>query len=235
MMTGPEYANNRVLIVDDQHEIHDDFAEMLRPTFAQPATDDELAAAFVREEEAPFLPEFELLHASTGEEAYEIIHAGKAANRPIAVAYVDIRMPPGINGIETIHRVRTVDRDVEVVIMTAYADKSLPEIVHDMELLHKLLYIRKPFVHEEIQQITLSLVGKWNVERELAENRRQLTGSHRRLEAVLNATGDAMAMLDGAGHLAFANQAYEKLLSARGRAAEHCAERARGARQGAVP
>ena len=212
MNRARQYANNRVLIVDDQREIHDDFAEMLRPTLAQPATDDDLAAAFVAEEEEPFLPEFELLHASTGEEAYDIILRGKEWKLPIAVAYVDIRMPPGIDGIETIRRVRTIDQDVEIVIMTAYTDKSLPEIVHDMELLHKLLYIRKPFVHEEIQQITLSLVGKWNVEQDLAENRRQLTGSHRRLEAVLNATGDAMAMLDGAGRLVFANQAYEKLL-----------------------
>ena len=211
-MKPVRYANNRVLVVDDQHEIHDDFDEMLRPTYAQPATADDLAAAFVDEEERPFLPELELLHASTGEEACSLIRAGREASRPIAVAYVDIRMPPGIDGIETIRRVRTFDRDVEIVIMTAYTDKSLPEIVHDMELLHKLLYIRKPFVHEEIQQITLSLVGKWNVERELAEKQRQLSGSHRRLEAVLDATGDAMAMLDRAGRLVFANQAYEKLL-----------------------
>ena len=207
-MKAARYANTRVLIVDDQPEIHDDFVEMLRPTFAQPTSDDELAAAFVpeeRREQASFLPAFELLHASTGEQACDIILRGKEWNSPIAVAFIDIRMPPGIDGIETIRRVRRFDRDVEIVIITAYTDKSLPQIVHDLELLHKLLYIRKPFVHEEIQQITLSLVGKWNVERQLA-------GSHRRLEAVLDATGDAMAMLDDDGRLVFANQAYEKLL-----------------------
>ena len=209
----PREANNRVLIVDDQSEIHEDFAEMLRPTFSLSAADDDLSAAFVDEAEAaPFLPDLELLHASGGEEACSIIRAASAAQRPIAVAYIDIRMPPGIDGIETIRRVRTIDREVEIVIMTAYTDKSLPEIVHDMELLHKLLYIRKPFVHEEIQQITLSLVGKWNVEQELAEKQRQLAGSHGRLEAVLDATGDAMAMLDRDGRLVLANRGYEKLL-----------------------
>ncbi|MDE2706158.1 MAG: sigma 54-interacting transcriptional regulator [Gemmatimonadota bacterium] len=210
-MKSEHHENNRVLIVDDQPEIHDDFKEMLSPRLAQ-AVEDNLAAAFMREEEEAWLPEFELLHASNGEQAYEIIQTGKKSNRPIAVAYIDIRMPPGIDGIETIRRVRKIDRDVEIVMMTAYTDKALPEIVHDMELLHKLLYIRKPFVHEEIQQITLSLVGKWNIERELAEKQRQLTSSHRRLEAVLNATGDAIALHDSAGHLVFANQAYEKLL-----------------------
>ena len=214
-MSTPRYANTRVLIVDDQREIHDDFEEMLRPAYAEPAADDDLAAAFVPAESGeaePFLPKFELLHASTGEQACDIIQRGREWNLPIAVAYVDIRMPPGIDGIKTIRRIRRLDREVEIVIMTAYADRSLPEIVHDQELLHKLLYIRKPFVHEEIQQITVSLVGKWNVERELVENQRQLADSHRRLEAVLNATGDAMAMLDGAGHLVFANRRYEKLL-----------------------
>ena len=210
-MKSGNHENNLVLVVDDQHEIHDDFKEMLKPSFAQSSTDD-LAAAFMREEEEAWLPEFELLHASNGEEALSIIQAGKESGRPIAVAYIDIRMPPGIDGIETIRRIRKIDRDVEIVIMTAYTDKALPEIVHDMELLHKLLYIRKPFSHEEIQQITLSLVGKWNIERELTEKRRLLTNNHQRLEAVLNATGDAIAMHDRAGHLVFANQVYEELL-----------------------
>ena len=210
-MKSGNHENNLVLVVDDQHEIHDDFKEMLNPSFAQPSTD-HLAAAFMREEEEAWLPEFELLHVSNGEEALSIIQAGKESGRPIAVAYIDIRMPPGIDGIETIRRIRKIDRDIEIVIMTAYTDKALPEILHDMELRHKLLYIRKPFAHEEIQQITLSLVEKWNIERELAEKRRLLTNNHQRLEALLNATGDAIAMHDSAGHLVFANQVYEELL-----------------------
>ena len=94
--------------------------------------------------------------------------------------------------------------------MTAYTDKTLVEIIEDMELLHKLLYIRKPFAREEIQQITLSLAGKWNIEQELARKRRQLTTSHDRLEAVLDATGDALAMYDVSGNLVFANRRYAK-------------------------
>ena len=204
-----EYKNNRVLIVDDQQDIHDDFVEMLKLNDGR--STDALALAFTAAEDKPFLPEFEISHAMSGEEAYQLVESSKEENRPIAAAYIDIRMPPGIDGIETIRRIRAVDRDIEIVIMTAYTDKSLPESIHDMELLHKVLYIRKPFTHEEIQQITLSLVGKWNIEQELAEKQRQLFVSHQRLEAVLNATGDAIAMYDAGGHLMFANQEYEKL------------------------
>ena len=199
-----------MLIVDDQHEIHDDFREMLAPA-GTGSRADELAAAFLPEADRAFLPDFELLHAASGEQGYEIVRRARDMRRPVAVAYVDIRMPPGMDGVETIRRIRAIDRHIELVIMTAYTDKPLPEIVHDMERLHKLLYIRKPFAREEIQQITLSLVGKWNVERELRKNRRQLVGSHRRLEAVLDATGDAMAMYDAGGRLLFANHWYEEL------------------------
>ena len=209
-MDFEEYANRRVLIVDDQKEIHDDFIEMLKPQLSE-ASADKLAAAFVAEEEQSFLPEFELLHARSGEEACDIVRLEKDRARPIAVAYVDIRMPPGVDGIETVRRVREVDRDVEIVLMTAYTDRSLPEIIQNVEPLHKVLYIRKPFAREEIQQITLSLVGKWNVEQELTERRRQLTISHQRLAAVLDATGEAMAMYDLGEHLVFANRGYENL------------------------
>ena len=209
-MDFKEYANRRVLIVDDQKEIHDDFAEMLKPRLSE-ASADKLAAAFVTEEEPSFLPEFELVHTRSGEEACDIVRVAKERSRPIAVAYIDIRMPPGIDGIETIHRVREVDHDVEIVIMTAYTDRSLPEIIQGVEPVHKALYIRKPFAREEIQQITLSLVAKWNVEQELAEKRRQLGISHKRLEAVLDTTGEAMGMYDLTGRLVFANRGYEQL------------------------
>lgn len=209
-MESKDGWNNRVLIVDDQEEIHDDFEEILRPSLSDASTD-EIAKSFISEVDDNFLPEFELFHARGGEEAYEIVKAGKESNRPIAVAHIDVRMPPGIDGIETTRKIRQIEKDIEIVIMTAYTDKSLSEIVRDMELLHKLLYIRKPFAREEIQQITLSLVEKWNVEQELGENRRQLTDSNQRLEAVLDSTGDAIGMFDITGRLLFANQWYEGL------------------------
>ena len=205
--------NCRVLIADDQEEIHNDFEEMLVPSSAKRATDD-LAGAFVSETEKAFLPQFELFHATSGEEACEMIKAGQDRNAPFAMAYVDVRMPPGVDGIETVRRIRKFEQNLEIVIMTAYSDKTLPEIVNDMQLLHKLLYIRKPFSREEIQQITLALVGKWNIEQELAKNRQQLEVSLQRLEAVLDATGDAIGMFDAGGRLQVANREYEKLIGA---------------------
>ncbi len=215
-----ENWNYRVLVVDDEAGIHSDFKDMLNPNGIQTLTD-QLAASLLDEDSAnktAFLPPFELLHATSGEEAYDIIHAGKESNRPIAVAYIDVRMPPGIDGVEAIRRIRQIEKDIELIIMTAYTDKPLPEIVRDMELLHKLLYIRKPFAPEEVQQITLALVEKWNIERELAKKQQQIITnhqnleiSHQRLETVLNSAADAIGMFTDEGHLLFANQYYQQL------------------------
>ena len=209
-MQSGDRGNQRVLVVDDQKEIHNDFAEMLQPLYVE-STSNDLVTAFIPKDEETWLPEFELLYAPSGEEACEIIKAGKESNCPINVAYVDIRMPSGIDGVETIRRVRKIDRDVEIVIMTAYSDHAMPEIIRNMELLHKLLFIKKPFAREEIQQITISLVEKWNVERELAEKQWQLAASRQKLRAVLDAVEDPMAMYDDVGRLIFANQGYEKI------------------------
>ena len=202
--------NYRVLVVDDQREIHQDFEEMLTPGVTGALTDD-LAEAFASEVDESFLPKFELLHARSGAEAYNMIKTAIETDNPIAVAYIDIRMPPGMDGIETTRRIRAIDKNIEIVLMTAYTDKSLGEIVREMDLLHKLLYIRKPFAREEIQQITLALAEKWNVEGELGDKRRQLEISNQRLEAVLDSTGDAIAMFDIGGHLLFANHGYEEM------------------------
>ena len=210
-MMMSDLENNRVLIVDDQKEIHEDFTEMLK---AEPleVSGGELAASFLVEESQPPLRRFELLHARTGEEALAVVRSGKERDLPVAAAYVDIRMPPGMDGLETIRRFRQVDPDVEIVIMTAYTDMTLTEIVRGMEMLHKVLYIRKPFTREEIQQMTLSLVEKWNIERRLEEKQRQVDIEHRRLKAVLDSTGESIAMYDLGGRLLFANRGYTTLL-----------------------
>ena len=220
VMESQEHWNHRVLVVDDEAGIHRDFRDMLNPKHRQRLTA-ALAQSFLDKDPQNntfFLPKFELLHATSGEEAHEIICAGKASNRPIAVAYIDVRMPPGIDGVEAIRRIRLVEKDIEMVIMTAYTDKSLPEIVRDMKLLNKLLYIRKPFAPEEVQQITLSLVERWNVEQELAKKQRQIITDHQNLEirnqrltAVLDSAGDAIGMFDDEGQLLFANQYYQRL------------------------
>ena len=212
-----QYANSRILIVDDQPELHDDFVEMLVPSAGQWASDD-LASVFdgAGEPESArhgvvVLPRFELSHAFNGLEACKRIEDACRAGKPFALAFVDVRMPPGIDGIEAIQRIRETDREVEVVVMTAYSDRSLGDIVRGTELLHKMLYVRKPFTREEIQQVAMCLVGKWNIERALARRSQEIAASNRTLQAVLDATEDAMVVFDELGCFVLANRRFEDL------------------------
>ena len=208
-MEAASPRNLRILIVDDQPEIHEDFDEMLAPNLLDPAVN-----AFGGESDDTHLPGFELSHAKNGEQALEMVRTAMDGDRPFALAFIDIRMPPGMDGIETIRRIREFERALEIVIMTAYTDRPLSEIVDAMVLPHKLLYIRKPFAREEIQQTALALVEKWNIARELANKRRQLEVSLQRLETVLDGTGDAIGLIDGSGRLIVANRWYEQLYGA---------------------
>ncbi len=205
-------TNNRVLIVDDQQDIHQDFREILTPETRHAA--DGLAEAFSKEAPQPSLPAFELQHAYSGEEACALVASANADGKPFAVSYVDIRMQPGMDGVDTIHEIRKIDRDIELVVMTAHSEKSLRDIVQDMAPLHKLLYVRKPFTGEEIQQMTTALVEKYNVSERLAAQEREVSASNRRLQAILDATGDAIALFNLNRRLAFANRRYEELCGA---------------------
>ena len=213
-----QYRNNRVLIVDDQPELHDDFVEMLAPN-APPRASDDLAAAFQAASAPldpapasdPFPLPFELSHAHSGEDACGQVEEAWREDRPFALAFVDLRMPPGMDGVEAIQRIRRTDRDLEIVVMTAYSERSLRDIVSSIDPLHKMLYVRKPFTREEIQQITMCMVGKWNVERALAARSHQITANNRTLAAVLDATEDAMAMFDESERLVLANRRFERI------------------------
>ena len=207
-MSAQEGINRRVLIADDQTEIHKDFEEILSPDGAYLA---ELDRAFNAESQEGFLPEFEIVHAQSGEKACEALCEGLAAGKPIAVAFVDIRMPPGIDGVETARRLHALDERLEIVLMTAYTDKSLREILKGAGIPHRMLYIRKPFSREEIQQLTLSLTGKWNLQATLEHRRELLEESHHNLRAVLEGSRDAMALYTAENRLGFANSAYRAL------------------------
>ena len=208
--SGHGERNNRILVVDDQASIHDDFRDVLA---APKAETDALAAAFLPDEPA-HAPAFELQHAASGEQACALVDEACAAGRPLAVAFVDIRMPPGMDGVATIRRIREIDADIELVVMTAYSDKTLGEITGSTAPPHKLLYVRKPFAREEIQQLAVALTEKRAAELSLRASRRELLDGQRRLRAILDASGEAIAMFDPAGRLAFANDTYEELCGA---------------------
>jgi two-component system cell cycle sensor histidine kinase/response regulator CckA len=152
--------NHRILIVDDNTSIHNDFREILCPDNSDQAAANEMEAVLFDEQE-PDAMSFELDSAYQGQEALEAVKQALADNRPYALAFVDVRMPPGWDGVETIARIWEVDPELQIVVCTAYADYSWEEMRARVGQPDNLLVLKKPFDNIEVQQLAHALTKKW--------------------------------------------------------------------------
>jgi len=154
--------NRRILVVDDNPAIHEDFRKILGVFQGDPEVE-EMAARLFDESSAGVEAEmFEIDSAHQGEEALAEVQRALSRGRPFAVAFVDVRMPPGWDGIETISRIWEVDPDILVVICTAFSDHLWEEIVQQLGRTSHFLILKKPFDKIEVQQLASSLSEKWD-------------------------------------------------------------------------
>jgi len=159
--------NNRlILLVDDNNSIHEDYRDILQPKRTDAIEKlDSFDKEFFDEEQTTDFPKYELESVFQGRDALENVKEARKCNKPFAVAFVDVRMPPGWDGIETIKRIWEVDDEILVVICTAYSDYSWEEIYERFGKTNRLLFIRKPFDRTEVRQLALMLTEKWNLAR----------------------------------------------------------------------
>ncbi len=208
-----ENLNRRVLICDDTPSIHEDFEKILCPSRRDRRSLASMVATMKGgshgigggvalslsggEEEAPAELRFELDHAYQGHEALEKVQASLDEGHPFALAYMDVRMPPGWDGIETIKRIWECDENVEMVICTAYSDYAWEDIIGEIGTTDKLQFLRKPADFVSIKQMGLALTTKWNLgrrsrqylddlEAEVAARTRQLSQKIRELEKAMD-------------------------------------------------
>lgn len=158
----------RVLIVDDNPAIHEDFRKILRGS-----ADDHsgllAAERMLLGEATPAAarPAFELDTALQGQEGVARVKQALAEQRPYAMAFIDMRMPPGWDGLETIQRLWEIDPHVQVVICSAHSDYDWMEVVARLDHSDKLLVVKKPFEPIEVLQSANALTRKWDNERTL--------------------------------------------------------------------
>ena len=106
---------------------------------------------------------FQVDSAFQGQEGLEKVRAAVAAGDPYAVAFVDVRMPPGWDGVETITRIWSEFRDLQIVICTAYSDYSWDEISKAIGNTDQVLVLKKPFDNIEVLQMAHALSKKWEL------------------------------------------------------------------------
>ena len=176
----------RILIVDDEPPMHDSY----RRSFAGPRSSDGSALDAMAAElfgddldnSVADAPAFALTYCEQGLEAIAAVEQALADADPFAVAFIDVRMPPGIDGRETAKRIRALDPDVNIVIVTGFSDFSPVEISKVAGPADKIFYIAKPFEVAEILQTATALAQRWRNDCDLATARNLLAAQVVQLE-----------------------------------------------------
>ena len=163
--------NKRVLVLDDDRQLLEVYREIL-----QPADDGETARLLAFSGQTPRgsgdTEPFQVTTVSQGGEGVACVRQSLVDNEPFAVAFMDIRMPPGIDGLEAARQIRELDDRIYLVMVTAYSDKSIDEI--QKVLRHDVLFVNKPVSREEVRQMARNACKRWGDDEEMRRIRADL-------------------------------------------------------------
>lgn len=202
----------RILIIDDNPEIHRDFIKILTSNRENTQLDSLEKQIFDDSQEKTTgqkisLPLFEIDTVSQGQEGVEYINRALKEGNPYSLAFVDIRMPPGWDGIETIKHIWELDRDIQIVICSAYSDYTWEDTVRELGTNDNLLILKKPFDNIAVRQLACALTKKWQLtqesriytkylEKAVDERSDSLQQSLSLIRATLESSTDAILVLD---------------------------------------
>jgi PAS domain S-box-containing protein len=226
--------NHRILVIDDNQAIHDDMRKILvgEVLSQERLQEDE---AFLFGVEAVQVTKFQIDSAYQGQEGLAKLERSLAEGRPYALAFVDVRMPPGWDGVETIAHLWRVYPNLQVVLCSAYSDYSWTDMQRRLGRSEKLLILKKPFDNIEVIQLAHALTHKWLLSRQaeaemadldlmVAERTAQLRSAHEQIERefqqrakaqeafriIFQASTIGIALLDGNDRYADVNGAFER-------------------------
>jgi len=203
-MKNEEQKNRRILVIDDNESIHKDFREILEVDSSKTAALDEAKTAILGDAatKTSELEGFEIDSAFQGQEGLAKVKQALVENRPYAMAFVDVRMPPGWDGIETIEHIWAEYPELQIVICTAYSDYKWSDIIDKLGQSDRLLILKKPFDNVEVRQLACAMTKKWFLARQtqlkqkdlevaVAERTAELTKTNERLEQEIEERGRA--------------------------------------------
>lgn len=214
----------RILIIDDNPAIHQDFIKILSVS-QHSVLLDQIDAELFSDQNAPeqlALPEFKIDSANQGLEGVEMVQKAIIDKKPYALAFVDVRMPPGIDGVETIKRIWSIDPQMQIVICSAYSDYSWEDTIKVLGLNDNLLVLKKPFDIISVRQIATALTQKWMLSREtekhtaylnqlVDERTESLQQSFCLLRATIESASDGILVVDLDGNVVDYNEQLAKI------------------------
>lgn len=170
---GPE-LDPRILIVDDNEAIHSDFNKILGSQNSDSESFKDAKAAFFGLKETPeeSFQEFnyQIDSALQGKQALEMVIESLEQNYPYTLAFVDMRMPPGWDGLETVQKIWEKDPEIQIVFCSAYSDHSWEQYHKNLNYTDRFLILKKPFDHLEVKQLAASLTKRWQIIQSLTGN-----------------------------------------------------------------
>ncbi len=188
--------NRRLLVIDDNRAIHEDVRKILCPSVSEGASAmDALEAELLGDSRRPSARDrirFEVDSAYQGREGLTLVEKACAEHRPYAMAVVDVRMPPGWDGIETTAALWKVQPDLQIVICTAYSDYTWDDMLERLGCSDRLVILRKPFDAIELLQLGSCLTEKWSLTHAAACYAAELEHRVRQRTAELEAANQAL-------------------------------------------
>jgi two-component system, NtrC family, sensor kinase len=156
--------NRRILIIDDNKAIHEDFKKILGRGVSPAGNLSEVEAALFGETSPRFvMNEFQVDSAFQGQEGLSLIEKSLRENQPYAMAFVDVRMPPGWDGVETAKKILENEPHLQIVICTAHSDYSWEEMTVQLGISDRWVILKKPFDNVEVIQLAHALTEKWSL------------------------------------------------------------------------
>ena len=154
--------HRRILVIDDTESIHADFHKILGKKAPDTVELDDLESSlFGDNPAAKTQDQFKIDDAFQGQDGLERVKESLESERPYSLAFVDMRMPPGWDGVETVEQIWKCDPNLQIVICTAYSDYSWEDIRARLGDSDKLLILKKPFDTVEVLQLANALSEKW--------------------------------------------------------------------------
>ncbi|MHC4910486.1 MAG: two-component system response regulator, partial [Planctomycetota bacterium] len=162
-MSAADRTTQRILVVDDNEAIHDDLRKALSSREVNQELDELEQVLFGSNAKSDSAAKYEIDSAFQGEEGIKKVRTALEDADPYMLAFVDMRMPPGIDGVETIERMWRIDDQIQIIVCTAYTDYSWDEMIERLGLTDRLLIIKKPFDQAEVCQAAAAMSEKWKL------------------------------------------------------------------------
>jgi len=206
----------KIMVIDDNESIHHDFKKILKTEHADKLS--RITGELFGESSEPIsLPKFEIDVASQGKEGVTQIKAALDQGIHYALAFVDIRMPPGWNGIETIKHIWELDKNIQIVICTAYSDFSWEETIANLGKKDNLLILKKPFDTISVRQLACALTTKWQLakdaqkytstlKQQVADRTLSLQKSLSLVKSTFESSSDGILVINNNGEIVDYNQ-----------------------------